>query len=187
MKLILSLLFVFAILVTVKPFGLLRFQKDLVESSKIKTKSLTEEPEQVPEVVKNEDMSPETIEEDVTQMGLGQGFEGGSSVVAGVGGGGSLGGAMAVVKPARVLRRVDPVYPEKAKNAQITGSVTLKIHLSESGEVLHCVVVSSEPAGVFDQSALQAVAKWTFEPAVKEGQKSASYLVQKVSFKMENL
>ncbi len=187
MHLIAALFLIVLIGVTVKPFDLLRFELNVNAAPLIKTKVVDLEPEKATEIKKTEDIEPESVNEDVTQMGLGLGFDGGSSNVSGVGGGGTGGGGISVGKPAKVLRRVDPVYPEKARNAQVTGTVTLKIHVSDTGEMLHCVVVSSDPAGVFDESALQAVGKWSFEPAIIEGRKVSSYLVQKVSFKMENL
>lgn len=172
---------------TVKPFELLQFEEDGVAGAEIKAQVLNTPTEEPKEATPKEDISPEPIEDDVTQMGLGMGFDGAGAVVSGVGGGGSLVGELAnIVKAARVVKRVDPTYPEKARNAQLSGSVTLKVHISESGEVLHCLVLASEPQGVFDSSAISAVEKWGFEPAIKNGQKVASYLVQKVSFKMEN-
>lgn len=187
MNLIVGLIFIAIVMVTVKPFDLLIFDSKNLESSPIQAQVFKEEPDEIPQPAKTEDITPETVEENMTEMGLGMGFDGAGASFSGLGGGGSVAGAGgSVVKSARVLKRAEPVYPERAKAAQITGSVTLKIHISESGEVLHCLVMSSEPSGVFDASAISAVEKWKFEPAVKNGQKVSSYMVQKLSFRMEN-
>ena len=185
MQLFLCLFSFVFVLVTVKPFGLLRFENTIASTPLVKAKVLQEQVEKVIDFSRQEDIAPDSVIEDVTKMGIG--FDGGGTSISGIGGSDANSGSAAVMKVARVLRRVDPSYPEKARSAQLSGSVILKIHISDSGEVLHCLVVSSEPAGVFDQSAIQAVQKWSFEPAVKDGQRVASYLLQKVSFRMENL
>ncbi|MBT1451209.1 TonB family protein [Glaciecola sp. XM2] len=68
--------------------------------------------------------------------------------------------------------RIDPSYPETATQNNIEGWVVLEYMVSQNGTVEEIRVVDSEPAGVFDESARMAVAKWrylpndTFRPAV---------------------
>jgi protein TonB len=99
--------------------------------------------------------------------------------------GGKVGTSRPQVTAARALKKSEPDYPSEAKNKGITGYVTLKLGISSSGTITDSIIVASEPAGVFDQSALSAVQSWKFSPAVKEGQAVASFLIQKISFRME--
>jgi len=61
------------------------------------------------------------------------------------------------------------VYPEDAKARGIEGYVVVEYGISESGEVVSPRVVASDPAGIFDAAALQAVAGWHYRPQVKDG------------------
>lgn len=98
---------------------------------------------------------------------------------------GKTSGTRTQVAPAKALKKSEPVYPAEAKNKGITGFVTIKLGISSSGAITDSIIVASEPAGVFDRSALSAVQSWKFSPAVKEGQAVASFLIQKISFRME--
>ena len=60
-----------------------------------------------------------------------------------------------------------PVYPEFARDTQITGKVVLHVLVDEVGRVQRVVVVQSV-AGL-DAVAIDAVKKWTFAPALKNG------------------
>jgi TonB family protein len=60
-----------------------------------------------------------------------------------------------------------PVYPEFAREAQITGKVVLQVLVDEVGRVQRVVVVQSV-AGL-DAVSIDAVKKWTFAPALKNG------------------
>ena len=78
-----------------------------------------------------------------------------------------------------------PAYPDKARQRGIQGHVTLKLKLSERGDVESVQVVDSEPAGVFDEAALSAVRQCSFEPATYKGQAVAmADVIQKVPFRL---
>ena len=64
------------------------------------------------------------------------------------------------------IRKVDPEYPERALTQKITGSVTLEFVVNTKGEPQDVRVVSAEPAGTFDRSAIAAVKRWRYEPLV---------------------
>jgi protein TonB len=75
----------------------------------------------------------------------------------------------AKVDPASKLKRirsVPPEYPERALAQKITGSVTLEFLVNAKGEPTDVRVVSAEPAGTFDRSAIAAVKRWRYEPVV---------------------
>ena len=49
------------------------------------------------------------------------------------------------------------------------GWVSLSFTIDENGRVQDAVVMESEPAGVFDESALAALAQWRYRPRVENG------------------
>jgi protein TonB len=61
-----------------------------------------------------------------------------------------------------------PPYPYSAKQAGITGEVTVEFTVDESGGVLSPrVVKSSNP--IFNDSAMQGISRWKFEPGKRNG------------------
>jgi protein TonB len=76
------------------------------------------------------------------------------------GGGGPVG-----VKLKRI-RNASPEYPQKALDAKISGSVTVEFIVDLKGTPRDAHVLESTPPGVFDSAALNAVARWRFEPVI---------------------
>jgi protein TonB len=74
-----------------------------------------------------------------------------------------------VDQPPRVLRALPPRYPFEAKQKGISGKVVLRFVVDANGNAQEPQVVSSEPKGVFDEAALEAVVKYKFRPAKKGG------------------
>lgn len=71
--------------------------------------------------------------------------------------------------PARAMPRLiadaSPRYPLPALNRKIEGSVEISFTILPDGRTGAARLVSSEPAGVFDDAALAAVARLRFEPS----------------------
>jgi protein TonB len=73
-------------------------------------------------------------------------------------------------KPARpaglpsVVSSVQPDYPRQALRDSISGEVTIAFTVNADGSVGAANVVSSNPRGVFDRAALDAIRKWRFAP-----------------------
>jgi protein TonB len=82
----------------------------------------------------------------------------------------------------RALRPIKPAYPASAREAQLAGSVTLKVMIDEGGRVVSAAVVDAEPGGVFDQAAHEAVADTAFYPAQRNGRTVRSQMLIKVEF-----
>jgi TonB family protein len=57
---------------------------------------------------------------------------------------------------------VHPAYPEEAAAGALTGQVTLSMTVTPDGTVEAPRVTTSQPAGVFDRSALEAVSRWRY-------------------------
>jgi TonB family protein len=72
-----------------------------------------------------------------------------------------------------VATKVQPDYPNIARQLKIQGAVELEVEVGESGEVVKVDIVSGNP--VLTQSAAQAVKRWKFKPFLEVGaEQSAS-------------
>ncbi|MGA7313476.1 MAG: M56 family metallopeptidase [Silvibacterium sp.] len=67
-----------------------------------------------------------------------------------------------------IEHKVPPVYPEDAKKAGIQGKVQLEAVIGKTGEVEELKVVSGPKE--LQQSALDAVRQWTYEPFLLNGE-----------------
>lgn len=56
-------------------------------------------------------------------------------------------------------------YPAFAEQQQIEGKVTLSITIMPDGSVRDVRVVNAAPRGVFEDSAIQSVARWRYKPS----------------------
>ncbi|MBN1625666.1 MAG: TonB family protein [Deltaproteobacteria bacterium] len=74
-----------------------------------------------------------------------------------------------VDKPPTVLRSVPPQYPFLAKRNNIEGRVVLRFIVDSDGNVVEPEISESEPEGVFDEAAIEAILKYKFKPAEKDG------------------
>jgi protein TonB len=98
-------------------------------------------------------------------------------VVEGVGGLESLRRLPGVVPPAvpkdeftgpRPIGKVQPSYPAAARTAKLEGRVTLQGMVEIDGTVTEITVLQS-PNKVFDQAAIDALKRFRFEPARRNG------------------
>ena len=71
--------------------------------------------------------------------------------------------------PPPANRMPPPRYPKSAVEQGIDGTVVLIVSIDEYGQPLDVVVEKSEPAGVFDQAAMDAAMQWRFTPEMKGG------------------
>jgi protein TonB len=69
-------------------------------------------------------------------------------------------------------RYVQPDYPEQARSHGVEGWVDLQFTLHRDGSLGDVTVIGAEPAGVFEQSALEAVRHWRYQPILRDGQAS---------------
>lgn len=89
-----------------------------------------------------------------------------------------------VDKKPRVIRKVPPVYPYKARRNQITGKVVLRFLVTKQGEVKKVSVVKAKPKGYFEKQAKDAVRKWRFEPGTYKGEPVPTWVELPISFDM---
>lgn len=68
----------------------------------------------------------------------------------------------------RLLKRVEPVYPELARRARVSGTVILQVTVDEEGNVTEVRVLSGHP--LLDDAAVQAVKRWKYSPTYLNGE-----------------
>jgi TonB family protein len=63
----------------------------------------------------------------------------------------------------------DPEFPELAREGDLTGFVDLEFTVNPDGSVADVTVLKSQPAGIFEKSAVAAVSRWRYRPIAREG------------------
>jgi protein TonB len=80
-----------------------------------------------------------------------------------------LGGQVIPASPDNRFRNRPPIYPRQAAMLDQSGTVDLMIHVSDTGVAIGVDVLQSSGVESLDQAAIDAVMKWRFHPALKEG------------------
>jgi periplasmic protein TonB len=71
------------------------------------------------------------------------------------------------VQAARIVNRVQPVYPPLARQTRISGTVRLHAIIGKDGTVQQLEVLSGHP--LLQQAALDAVRQWRYQPTLLNG------------------
>ena len=83
-----------------------------------------------------------------------------------------------------VARNVNVPYPERAKQRQLEGQVTVSVHLDESGRVTNVQILEADPPGVFDNAVIEAAENWSFTPAKYKGQAVETWVNIPIPFRL---
>lgn len=78
------------------------------------------------------------------------------------------------------LVRIEPEFPRRAAARGIEGWVQVEFGIMPAGTVANARVVDAHPAGVFEDAALKAIARWKYTPAIVDGAPVARHGVQVV-------
>ena len=84
------------------------------------------------------------------------------------------------ITDAEILRKVEPNYPEMAKEQQIQGTAIIEVTISPSGQVVSVKVYQSSGSSLLDNEALRAARLTVYKPPSVE----TPYLIEYV-FKLE--
>ena len=68
------------------------------------------------------------------------------------------------VQTAKLINKVQPLYPALAKQARIQGTVRLQAVIAKDGSVVELQVLSGHP--LLQQAALDAVRQWRYQPTL---------------------
>ncbi len=77
----------------------------------------------------------------------------------------------------------DPEYPEGARKQKISGTVVLSLIVGIDG-IPHDITVYKKLGYGLDEKALEAVRKWKFRPAVKDGQPFEKQIYVETTFRL---
>ena len=84
------------------------------------------------------------------------------------------------VNLATPIYRVEPVYPLKAAQNNISGSVVLQFDITADGSTENVKVITAQPQLTFDQVSVAALEQWKYKPKIMGGKalKQEDLLVQ---------
>jgi protein TonB len=85
----------------------------------------------------------------------------------------------------RPVVRTAPVYPYKARQRRIEGTVQVRFLVRADGTVGEVQVESADPPGVFEDAVRDAIARWRFEPGRLAGEAVAAWVVMPISFDLD--
>jgi TonB family protein len=89
------------------------------------------------------------------------------------------------IKPPKLKKFVEAVYPEAKKQAGVEAQVLLGIEIDETGAVTGVEVVKSAGSEDFDAAALAAAKQFVFEPAEVDGTPAPVKIDYRYEFKIE--
>jgi TonB family protein len=123
--------------------------------------------------------------------GIGAGSGGGVGVGSGPGygegrGGGTGGGVFRVgggVAAPKLVYDPEPEYSEEARKAKYQGTCVLSVIVGPDG-LAHDIKVTNTLGLGLDEKAIEAVKKWRFEPAVKDGKPVNVLISVQVNFRL---
>jgi TonB family protein len=62
-----------------------------------------------------------------------------------------------------------PTFPVSAREAGLSGWVDVQFVVKSDGLVSDVIITGAEPVGIFEQAAVDAVRRWRYKPAQRDG------------------
>jgi len=87
------------------------------------------------------------------------------------------------VKPPHAIYSPNPGYSEEARKARWKGTVLLQTVIDTEGRATNIKVTRALGKGL-DEKAVEAVSKWKFTPAMKDGRPVRSQIMIEVNFRL---
>lgn len=87
-----------------------------------------------------------------------------------------------VIQNAVLIKQVKPRYPAVAARMRRQGWVVVQFTVGVDGKVRDVSVVGAQPHHVFDRAATNAVSRWEFKPALRNGQPMAVTMRKRINF-----
>jgi protein TonB len=72
------------------------------------------------------------------------------------------------VAQALLIKKVEPEYPQEARDKHIQGAVILQVKISEAGDVKDARLISGHP--LLAPPAIEAVKQWKYKPYLLNGE-----------------
>ena len=96
-----------------------------------------------------------------------------------------LGDSVWVEELPSVITMVKPVYPNGARSADLEGNVVVQALVGRDGRVKD-VRIKESSNRAFNRSAMNAVRKWVFKPAMAGGKPIAVWVAAPINFKLSD-
>ena len=78
-----------------------------------------------------------------------------------------------------------PPYPRAAGARRQQGAVLARMHVDATGQVVQVEVLKSSGAPILDRAAHDALAKWHFTPALRDGEPVADVVDLNINFRLD--
>ncbi len=89
----------------------------------------------------------------------------------------------AVDEKPKLLKQINPIYPEIARKSQVQGVVIIQALIDKEGQVYIEKVVQSVP--MLDQAAIDAVRQWKYSPAKMNGESVKVHADITITFRLK--
>jgi protein TonB len=90
-----------------------------------------------------------------------------------------------VERPPETIFQVEPEFSDLARQARIEGKVVLRIVIDKKGQVTDIRVMKSMGRTGLDESAIEAVKKWKFKPAMRNKVPVDVWMDVTINFRLE--
>jgi TonB family protein len=87
------------------------------------------------------------------------------------------------IKSPKLIKKVEPVYPEIARQSKVEGIVICEATTDIYGRVQRVKVLRSIP--LLDQAAIDAIKQWVYEPMLIDGEPRGVTFTVTVNFKLK--
>jgi len=87
------------------------------------------------------------------------------------------------VKPPRAIYSPEPDFSEEARKRKVQGELTLSVVVTSAGKTTLIRVLQGLGHGL-DEKAVEAISKWKFEPATKDGKPVSTEIAVEVDFRL---
>jgi TonB family protein len=88
-------------------------------------------------------------------------------------------------KAPQVVKKVEAVFPDMARQAGVGGKVTVQFYVDKNGDVKRANAVKATPSGLgFEQAAIDAVMQWKFTPALQRESPVGVWVAQVITFQV---
>ncbi len=84
----------------------------------------------------------------------------------------------------KIIHQVEPIYPQRARHAQIEGVVMMKVRTDVKGNVESVEVIRSDST-ILNQAAIDAVKQWKYQPVYRDGDPISIVTIVGVIFRLD--
>jgi TonB family protein len=91
--------------------------------------------------------------------------------------------AVGNIKPPKLIKQVEPIYPREARKAGIAGVIIIEVTTDVYGRVIDTKILRGIP--VLDQAARDAVKQWIYEPMIIDEKPRGVIFIVTLTFRLK--